>query len=120
MKTWPGRLNKVTLNGQRLMPERLSGKRPVAVEFNANNYPGSRLHLRRRYLVVNRLGTMGCFREMDKERYRELMKRYRTLKRRFEREHDEVAARYAERGDYLKSDEFWAKYLELDNTKQES
>lgn len=113
-KSWIGRLHRWTYNGQLAMPERFINKKPVAMRFNADRYPSVLINNRDTILVVNRLVTEGAFRKRDKKRFRDLMKRFRAMVREYEKTHEEVEARYAAASAYLKSDEFWAKYLELD------
>lgn len=120
VRAWEGRLDRWTHNGQRFLPRVFVKHDPTGVEFNANRYPIQLVHFRDSFLVVNRLGTQGALRRMNKVRYRELMKRYHTLTRRYAKEQETVAASWQEAGPYLKSDEFWATYLELDKYTHES
>ena len=114
LKSWLGRLHRWTYNGQRFMPDFFVNKKPVAIQFNADKYPAILINNRDTILVVNRLVTQGAFRKKDKKRFNELMKRFRQVVRAYEANHEEVEARYAAASSYLKSDEFWAQYLELD------
>lgn len=113
IKPWNGRLNRWTNNGQRPVPPFLTSNKVAVIPFNANAYPANRIHFRNRILVVNRLGTMGYYAAKDKRRYRTLMKRYNKLALRYKKERKAVEERFKEAGAYLKSEEFWTKYLEL-------
>ncbi|MDO4798463.1 MAG: glycosyltransferase [Coriobacteriales bacterium] len=120
MRTWPGRLDKWTHNGQRFTPKKLISKKPAAMQFNANAHPAPLIHFHDTVLVTNRLATMGAIRHKDKKRYRELMKRHAQVVKDYQKQRTEVEARWREAGPYLKSDEFWATYLELDKYARES
>ena len=50
---------------------------------------------------------------MDKRRFKELNGRYKRLMRRYERDKEEVKARYAAAREEMTSEAFWRKYLEI-------
>ena len=114
VKTWQGRLNRWTRNGHRFIPQRFLSHEPVGIEFNANRYPIQLIHFHDTALMTNNMGTMGSLRHMDRRRYRQLVKRYKQLVKEYDKNHEAVEARWEQAGPYLKSEEFWSKYLELD------
>lgn len=117
VKTWQGRLNRWTRNGHRFIPQRFLSHELVGIEFNANRYPIQLIHFHDRVLMTNAMGTMGSERHMDRQRYKHLVKRYNKLVKEYAKNHETVEARWKQAGPYLKSEEFWSKYLELDTYK---
>ena len=64
-------------------------------------------------LAVTKDGKQGIVRKMDKRRFKELNGRYKRLMRRYERDKEEVKARYAAAREEMTSEAFWRKYLEI-------
>ena len=52
--------------------------------------------------------------EMDRERFKALQKRYKKDYDYYKKHGDEIRESFRKQGDYLKSEEFWRKYLKLD------
>ena len=55
---------------------------------------------------------------MDRERYQQIMDRWKALKSELKERGDEVRAAYKEAQPYLTSTEFWEKYLGLDEADE--
>jgi len=107
-------IDRITYNGQRFIPELFRNNKPIAVRHDPNNYPGERFRFRKKVLVVDRLEKHAFFREANKKRFNELMQRYKKTVSNYKKHHEEVEQEYSMVGDYLKSEEFWKKYLEID------
>lgn len=117
---WQNRASKWTHNGQRVgIP---SKKKPTVgvAAFDANAYAATRYYNFDRVLVVNRLETMGYYAVRDSARYRELIKRFEQIKKRYAKEHAQIEQQWREAAPYLKSDEFWSEYLELDSYQDDT
>lgn len=77
-------------------------------------YSPHRYFLRKKLLVVNPHTSTGAYREMDKKRFFQLLKRRRKLTEKYKRTHVKVEQEYREHRQELTSEKFWRKYLELD------
>lgn len=107
-------IDSLTYNGQRLTPSFLKKKGVARIIFNPNNYSGKRVKNRTQILMIHNLGKVGCITKQDTQRFEELLKRYKRLKREYDSKHEEIRAEWASRRDYLYSEEFWNKYLGID------
>ncbi len=68
----------------------------------------------KRYAAVNPFSYTVSIREMDKARYKSIMKRYKALEKEYKRRKPEIVKQYRDAYPYFKSEEFWRKYLGLD------
>ena len=107
-------IDSLTYNGQRLTPSFLKKKGIARIIFNPNNYPGKRVKNRTQILMIHNLGKVGCITKQDTQRFEELLKRYKRLKKEYDSKHEEIRAEWASHRDYLYSEEFWNKYLGID------
>jgi hypothetical protein len=63
-------------------------------------------------IAVSRDGRTGVLRRKDRARFEELYRRYKALRKEFDKRHDEIYAQWAAAKDELTSIEFWKWYLE--------
>ncbi len=107
-------LFRLTHNGQRLCPEFLyhkNGTLPVAAfDFSIQH---QKISMVKKYAAVNPFEEKVAIRTLDKDKYRKLMKRYKTAKKYYEKNHSKLAAEYRNAKKYMTSEEFWKKYLGL-------
>lgn len=66
----------------------------------------------------NPFNKTGIIRQIDKKRYRELQKRFRYALNYYKKNKIKIEAEYRNSKKYLTSEEFWKKYLKLDNTNK--
>lgn len=104
----------LTYNGQRFSLASNKGSSQGIILFDANAYPGKRVHNKTKILMVHPNGETGFTTEKNKERFRELLKRYRKLRKEYQSRSTALLAEYRAHRDYMYSEEFWKKYLEID------
>ena len=99
-------------NGHRLPDFLLRGDLAV-IPWDGWFYPSGSVRMHKEVLAVTKDGKQGIVRKMDKRRFKELNGRYKRLMRRYERDKEEVKARYAAAREEMTSEAFWRKYLEI-------
>ena len=107
-------IDSFTYNGQRFTPQGMRKKGIISVPFEPDKYSGERFRRRKKVLVVDRFGKKGFVREADDKKFKELMRRYKATVKNYKANHAKVEQAYAAARDYLVSEEFWKKYLEID------
>ena len=103
---------RLTYNGH-FWPSKLLKKETGVIAYDWF-YSPKRYFLRKRLLAVNPHMRTAAYREMDKARFMELLKREKRLFNRYERIHTRLEKEYREHRKELTSESFWRKYLELD------
>lgn len=76
-----------------------------------NTYQPGLITLHEKILSVNIYNNTGILREMDRERFRSLEKKRKELQEQYRKKRKSIIKAYRDKGDYLKSEEFWRKYL---------
>ncbi len=109
-KPWSTFLYRLTYNGQRFIPIRFLKKEPVVVGFDNTYQPGV-ITLHKKVLAVNPYNNMGVMHEMDREKFRSLEKKRKELQEQYRKNRKSIIKDYRDKSDYLKSEEFWRKYL---------
>lgn len=102
----------ITANGHRFWPERLLKRKPGIVPFAFGDVIQKRT-LRKKLISVNPYMKTAAIRILDKKRYHELVKRYKKDARMYKTQKEKIANEYKARREYLTSEEFWRKYLEI-------
>lgn len=97
-----------------LLPDVLLRETPEAVFYSGLSILSPRTIGTKTLVAIDLEGNQGAVRHMDRERYRQIMDRWKTLKNELKDRGDEVRAAYKEALPYLTSTEFWEKYLGLD------
>lgn len=101
---------RLTYNGHRLCPSGWIKKKPEVIGYDWAYQP-QKWALRKYLIIVNITNqTMGV-RELDKKKYKELMKRYKKDMKAYKANNDKIMKAYADKREYLTSEEFWEKYL---------
>ena len=103
---------RVTDNGHRFFPLRWLRREPAAIGYDWSYQP-QKQSLRRYLLAVNTQKQSVALRELDKEKYRALSKRYHRILRILERDGARIRREYAKKMGTLVSERFWRKYLGL-------
>ena len=67
----------------------------------------------RRYASVNPYTNMVSIREMDRDRYRSIMKKFKILEKEYKKNKNRLKDEYRKKYSYFRSEEFWTKYLGL-------
>ena len=101
-----------TWNGQRLWPKAWlrKGIMPVPYDWVV---VGQKQTLRKTLLSTNPHNKTGHIREQDRDRFKDLYKRYRKAKKEYIKNGDKIQKEYKARQKYLVSEEFWKEYLGL-------
>lgn len=105
-------VNRITCNGHRFWPEKWLNEQPVTIGYDWSYQPDKQLH-RKYLLAVNPMQQTVGVRTLDKEKFRELQKRYRKDLREYKRNKDRLAKEYSETYKTFTSEEFWKNYLEI-------
>ena len=69
---------------------------------------------RKTVLVLDVTGEKAAVRRMDRERNRRIIERERALKRRWQLEHEKVAAAYADAFPTMRSEAYWRRRLGME------
>lgn len=100
--------------GRHLLPDVLLRDTPEAVFYSGLSILSPRTIGTKTLVAIDLEGNQGAVRHMDRERYQQIMDRWKALKSELKERGDEVRAAYKEALPYLTSTEFWEKYLGLD------
>lgn len=101
------------------LPDALLRERPEAVYYSGFSTLGARTMGTRTLVALDLGGKNGCVRHMDKERWRNLKRRWSALKKDYRERGAEVRAAYKAAKPYLTSWEFWNEYLGTDLSPRE-
>ena len=104
-------LDFVTYNGQR-GPSQLARGGLGVMPYNGWFYPPNDIRGKDMLLAVSRDGNTGVLRRKDRARFDSLYRRYKELRKEFDKRHDEIYAEWAAAREELTSVEFWKWYLE--------
>lgn len=96
-----------------LLPRFLLKNIPAAVDYGSVLSPPAFTARRHTLVALDTAGEKGHIRTLDKARYKQLMRRYKALRRSYVECADEIAARYCAARPYLTSVGFWKEYLGL-------
>ena len=110
-------LFRITYNGQRLWPISWCKKGYPLIAFD-HTYQPQKMSMHSHMVAVNPFNKTGIIRQIDKKRYRELQKRFRYALNYYKKNKIKIEAEYRNSKKYLTSEEFWKKYLKLDNTNK--
>lgn len=105
-------LYRLTYNGHRFWPKAWLKKQPGIIGGDTSYQPEQQV-LRQKLLAVNVYDRTANLRVQDRKRYRTIQKRYRMDLLKYALNHKKIEARYAAARNYLTSEKFWRKYLEL-------
>lgn len=101
-----------------LLPDVLLREMPEAVFYSGLSILSPRTIGTKTLVAIDLEGNQGAVRHMDRERYQQIMDRWKALKSELKERGDEVRAAYKEAQPYLTSTEFWEKYLGLDEADE--
>lgn len=107
-----------TKNGQRFWLENWLRKEKMAIPFDGGIVTQKQT-LRKTLVFVNPHLKTGAIQEIDKKRFQELYKRYKRDIREYKKKNEDVEKAYRNRSEYLVSEEFWEKYLDVSFAKEE-
>lgn len=102
----------ITANGHRFWPKKLLKRKPAIIPFDYGIVIQKET-LRRRVISVNPHLKLFAMRTMDRNRYSEIVKRYRSDMIHYKKEHIKIEEAYRKKAGYLVSEKFWRKYLHL-------
>ena len=100
----------ITYNGHR-GPKRLARGGLGVIPFDGWYYPPNEIRGKDRLLAVTSDGTQGILRTKDRERFKQLLKRYNAAMKELGARRDEVSKQWAAAREELTSIEFWKWYL---------
>ena len=101
-----------------LLPDVLLRDTPEAVFYSGLSILSPRTIGTKTLVAIDLEGNQGAVRHMNRERYQQIMDRWKALKSELKERGDEVRAAYKEAQPYLTSTEFWEKYLGLDEADE--
>lgn len=101
-----------------LLPDVLLRDTPEAVFYSGLSILSPRTIGTKTLVAIDLEGNQGAVRHMDRERYQQIMDRWKALKSELKERGDEVRAAYKEAQPYLTSTEFWEKHLGLDEADE--
>ena len=101
-----------------LLPDVLLRDTPEAVFYSGLSILSPRTIGTKTLVAIDLEGNQGAVRHMDRERYQQIMDRWKALKSELKERGDEVRAAYKEAQPYRTSTEFWEKYLGLDEADE--
>ena len=103
---------RLTYNGHRFWPKAWLKKKPGLIGFDLSYQPEIQ-YLRKELLAVNTYDRTANMRVQDRKRYRAIQRRYRKDLITYAMQHKKIEESYAAVREYLTSEDFWRKYLEL-------
>lgn len=106
-----GKLRKSIPYDKHLLPDALLRKAPGHMQTTGPCVYDNDTVARKTVLVLDVTGEKAAVRRMDRERNRRIIERERTLKRRWQLEHEKVAAVYADAFPKMTSEAWWRGYL---------
>lgn len=109
LKKW---LYRITYNGHRLCLPCMLGKQITTIPFDFGYVPG-RMAMKKTYLAINPMLKTACLKPIDRARFKELQKRYHKDLKKYNREKKSIMEAYRTKREYLTSEAFWEKYLDL-------
>ncbi len=109
VKKW---IYRITYNGHRFYPEKLLDKKPVIIPFDFG-YTPSKMAMKKTYIAVNPINKLGCIKELDKKRFKELQKRYYNDMMYYIKNGEAIKNSYRKARTIIISETFWRKYLEI-------
>ena len=105
-------LYKLTFNGQVFWPKKKLKKEPAVIAFDWFYNP-QRQAFRESLISVNPYTKEGEIRIQDRKRFRKVMWEAIWVYMQYKRKRSKVNRAYFEKRNYLVSDEFWERYLEV-------
>ena len=105
-------LYRLTYNGQRFCPSFLYKKDFAYVSFDCSYQP-QKMAMHNKLVAINPFDKTGIVRELDKKRYRELLKRFNKVAFYYKKHRREIESAYREERSYLTSEKFWKEYLKI-------
>lgn len=106
-------LFRITYNGQRFWPTAWCKKDYPLIAFD-HTYQPQKMAMHSHMVAVNPFNKTGVIRQLDKSRYKELQKRFRRAVSFYKRNQNIINDEYRRSRKYLTSEEFWKKYLALE------
>lgn len=106
-------LFRITYNGQRLWPVSWCKKDYPLIAFD-HTYQPQKMAMHSHMVAVNPFNKTGIIRQIDKNRYKELQKRFRHVLNYYKKNKYAINEEYKNNRSYLTSEAFWRKYLALD------
>ena len=103
----------LTWNGQRWMSEKKLDEEPSVLRQDWDHKPDKN-GFHKKLLVVDHINRTGHIRKLDREKFRELLKRQKKDMKLYQRNHAALEQAYKEAYPYMISEEFWKKYLKLE------
>ena len=109
-----GKLRKTLPYDKHLLPDALLKKAPGHMQTTGPCVYDNDTIARKTVLVLDVTGEKAAVRRMDRERNRRIIERERALKRRWQLEHEKVAAAYADAFPTMRSEAYWRRRLGME------
>ncbi len=108
---------RITWNGHFLWPERWLNKKITILPRDLGHFPGKTTN-KKTIIAIDGWNKKACVWELDKERFMKLQKRFFRDMLHYKNHKSEIRKAYQDKSDYLKSEEFWRKYLKMEKITQ--
>ncbi len=103
----------ITWNGHILWPDRWLSEKITVVPRDLRSFFGKTTN-KRTIIAVDDVNEKVCIWTIDKSRFKQLQKRFLSDLQYYKKNKRKIQKAYQEKGQYIKSEEFWRKYLKLD------
>lgn len=103
----------LSYNGQRFVPEKKLSDALATMRYDWDHRPAS-CGFHKNLLIVNPFTRSAVVRHMDRAKFRELLERQKKDLKIYQKKHSLLEKNYKEAYPYMVSEEFWRKYLKLD------
>lgn len=94
-------------------PDLLLRDKPATIDYSGNLGPWQEVAMRKTLVALDATAEKGHIRTLDRQRYRELVQRYRTLRSVLRTRGQDISQEWKDAFPYLTSVEYWKAYLGL-------
>ncbi len=103
---------RLTWNGHILWPEKYLDPKPTVITNDFFYTPG-KMAMKKTYVAVDWVARKAAVREIDKVHFHELRRKYKDTMNRFHAKETSLKKAYHEQREYLISEKFWRRYLNM-------
>lgn len=103
---------RITYNGHRFCLPCMLENKITTIPFDFGYTPG-RMAMKKTYLAINPMLKTACLKTIDRDKFKELQKRYRKDMKKYNAEKEHIVEQYRSQREYLTSESFWRKYLDI-------
>lgn len=105
----------LTINGHRFTPEIFLKKQTGITKCAfGGTIQTQKITRKKEYVAIDVFSETYSMRKLDKEKGKDLIRRYKRAEKYYKRNHEAIDSAYRESQPYLSSEKFWTRYLGLD------